>query len=299
MNVVRLPIIDQESCTLCAECVDVCPQNVLVINDNELNTQKDHCILCTHCYAICPSNALRFDESIIFKPDYKSFTYKENYTIDSRENPSGLVNLFRSRRSNRSYLDKKVDKKILEDLINFGVTAPSGSNMQKWEFTVLDSREKVFSLAEQIRAFFKKINRQAENILLRYLTAPFTKGALLQYYKSHYKSVKWAIDESEKGRDLLFWGAPSIIIIHSSTKASTPIEDAAFASYNITLLAHALGLGSCYIGYAVEALNRVQKIKDFLKIPIDHRVHTVLALGYPKEEFVKPALRKRYPVYWL
>lgn len=299
MNSIRVPIIDHDSCTLCAECVDVCPQNILEIRDNELITKKDHCLLCTHCYSICPSSALSFDENLIFQPDYKSFFYREEYISKGKIQPSDLVNLFRSRRSNRAYLEKNVDKETIEDLIEFAITAPSGSNHQKWEFTVLDNRDKVFSLANEIRRFFEKINRQAENPFFRYLSFPFTKGALVKYYKRHYKSVKWAIEEAEKGRDLLFWGAPSLIVIHGPMKGSTPVEDAAFASYNITLLAHALGLGTCYVGYAVEAINRADSIKEYFKIPQDHRVHTVLTLGYPKEEFVKLALRKKYSQNWL
>ncbi len=108
------------------------------------------------------------------------------------------------------------------------------------------------------------------------------------------ESVERALKESEAGNDLLFHGAPALIIIHGTTEGSTPLEDAQFASYNMTLLAHALGLGTCYIGYAVESINRSSSIKAYLGIPSGNRIHAVLAAGYPDVKFEKPALRKKY-----
>jgi nitroreductase len=88
--------------------------------------------------------------------------------------------------------------------------------------------------------------------------------------------------------------APALIIVHGAAEGSTPLEDAQYASYNITLLAHALGLGTCYIGYAVESINRSAAIRRYLGIPSGNRVLAVLALGYPDTGFERHALRKKY-----
>ena len=77
-----------------------------------------------------------------------------------------------------------------------------------------------------------------------------------------------------------------------------PVEDAQYASYNMTLLAHALGLGTCYIGYAVTILNRSKKIKVSLGIPSKNKVHAVLTVGYPDIKYERPALRKPVKIYW-
>ena len=113
------------------------------------------------------------------------------------------------------------------------------------------------------------------------------------------ESVEMGLEEAEKGNDLLFHGAPAVIVIYGDTTGSTPLEDAQYASYNITLLAHSLGLGTCYIGYATEAINRVAKIKKSLKIPDDYKIHSVLTLGYPDVAFHALALRKPYNTTWL
>jgi nitroreductase len=205
----------------------------------------------------------------------------------------------RSRRSVRRFTPDPVDRTIIEDLIAFAVTAPSGSNCQNWEFIAVNGRDRVWSLALEIKKFFVGLNRLARNPLARYLTAPVTRGALLRYYREHMDSVDMALRESEAGRDLLFHGAPALIIVHSAMAGSTPLEDAQFASYNIALLACALGLGTCYIGYAVESINRSAAIRKHLGVPASNKVHAVLALGHPRDAFERPALRKKYALrFW-
>ena len=77
------------------------------------------------------------------------------------------------------------------------------------------------------------------------------------------------------------------------------MEDGLLASQNIMLAAHSLGLGSCMIGFAVEAIKRDKNIKKVLDIPDDESIFAVIALGYPAEQYEKAAYRKkimpRYP----
>lgn len=286
-----VPSINQKKCTLCGRCVEICPKDVIEINGSEIYTNVDECMLCSHCYTVCPENAVTFDDNILHSPSFKSFKYKEK---KSETTPLDLVNLFRSRRSIRKYTEKPVQGDIIDDLIEFAVTAPSGSNCQLWEFSVVNGRDKVWDLALDIKKFFLNLNRMAENAPLRYITAPFTGGALSKYYNNHMESVKTAIEASERGIDLLFHSAPCVIIIHDNGEGSTPIEDAQFAGYNISMMAHTLKLGTCFIGYAVEALNRMGDVKQKYMIPRKNRVRAVLTLGYPDIKFFRQSLRKNY-----
>jgi nitroreductase len=202
----------------------------------------------------------------------------------------------RSRRSVRNFKSDPVDDAVLADLVEFAVSAPSGSNCQNWQFLVVNGREKVWSLALEIGKFFEKLNRLARNPFIRYLSVLAMGGALIRYHRDHMESVEMALREAAAGNDLLFHSAPALVMLHGTGEGSTPLEDAQYASYNMTLLAHALGLGTCYIGYAVESINRASFIKRFLGIPGANRVYAVLAVGYPNIKPVRPALRKKYSV---
>ena len=60
-----------------------------------------------------------------------------------------------------------------------------------------------------------------------------------------------------------------------------------------------MGLGSCLIGFAVEALRRDQKIKTALNIPGTEKIYAVIALGYPAIPFPRPAGRSKAPIHWV
>jgi nitroreductase len=199
-----------------------------------------------------------------------------------------------SRRSVRKYRETPVSAEILRDLVEFAATAPSGSNCQNWEFTIIPDRNKVFQLAWNIRDFFVRLNAIVRNPVLRYVSVLFAGTALLRYYRDHFASVEQGLTEAEKGRDLLFHGAPALIIVHSDMEGSLPLEDGQYAAYNIVLMAHAMGLGTCFIGYASETLNKSKKIKTSINIPEKNRVLAVLTVGYPDISYERFALRKDY-----
>jgi nitroreductase len=65
------------------------------------------------------------------------------------------------------------------------------------------------------------------------------------------------------------------------------------ASQNILLAAHAMGWGTCMIGFAVEAMKNFPGVKPKIGIPKKEPVYAVIAVGKPREPFQQPAGRKR------
>ncbi|MCU0580898.1 MAG: nitroreductase family protein, partial [Syntrophales bacterium] len=92
--------------------------------------------------------------------------------------------------------------------------------------------------------------------------------------------------------DRVFHGAPSGIIVSSSPGASCPAEDALLATQSILLGAHSMGLGTCLIGFAVEAIKRDPAIQNFLEIPQEETVYSVIAIGYPAFKYHSIAGRR-------
>ena len=235
---------------------------------------------CGHCQAVCPSGSLSMDISPLL--GLTRIPERLDALQPGQGDPAELVQLMRSRRSCRHYSERPVELALLEDLVRVGTTAPSGTNSQAWNFTLLPERRDVEVLGEGVAAFFRELNRKAEKPMYRFLARLFAGDVLARYHAEHYEAVAEALREwDETGVDRLFHGATAAILVSAKTAASCPGEDALLATQNILLTAHCLGLGSCLIGYVVEAVRHSRKLRNSLAIPPDEKVHSVIALGYP------------------
>jgi nitroreductase/NAD-dependent dihydropyrimidine dehydrogenase PreA subunit len=293
-------IIDQDSCIGCGLCVKVCPAETIIMHNGKATVTGSYSMACGHCQAVCPVGAIRV-EALEDPFTLKSTTIDPVWLAPGDCDAGQFVRLLLSRRSCRNYKNKEIDPAILEDLVKAGTTAPSGTNSQLWTFTVLSSRREVVALGAQVARFFQRLNKMAARPWLRLFARIFVGDGLGQYYRTYFDTVQTGLRLwHEEHIDTLFHGAVAAILVGGKDGASTPMEDALLASQNILLAAHCFGLGSCMIGFAVEAVKRDKQIRKMLDIPGDESVYAVIALGYPDEKYKKIALRKkavpRYPL---
>ena len=119
-----------------------------------------------------------------------------------------LWEAIKGRRSIRSFLDKPVERALLERLIEAALWAPSGGNAQTWIFIVVDEKDRI----ENIRAISPGL-----------LGEPTALVVVCQDKDLAHKKG------GELGRDTL------------------SVMDAAIAGQNIALQAFAEELGSCLV----------------------------------------------------
>ncbi len=287
--------IDQEKCIGCELCVKVCPSGTISMQDGKAQVSGDRSLQCGHCAAVCPVDAVRVDTIDEHSLSFNSFDLENDWLPHGQYDTGRLVQLMASRRSCRNYTERPVARSVLEDLVKIGTTAPSGTNNQNWTFTVFPDHAAVAEFGQRIGAFFRNLNRLAEKRWLRKAMKMIGKPALDAYYREYYLSVAEALQEWERqGRDRLFHGAAAIIVVASKPGGSCPMEDAMLATQNILLAAHSLGLGSCLIGFAVEAMRNDPTIKRFIKIAAEETVYAVIALGYPDETYERLTGRKQF-----
>ncbi len=292
--------IDEPLCNGCTLCVTACPADIFTMVGKVARATgpTDRCIHCDHCAAICPTAAVRVatvsDEAVALS------TIPTPDPPAERPSPASLVRLMRDRRSCRMYRDKPVDRAVLEDLVRIGITAPNGTNSQVWTFTLLPTRHAMLRFGELTARFFKQLNFAVRLPPVRLASRIFAGDALGQYYRENYERVREALDDYDRtGRDLLFHGAPAGIFIGAKPGGTTPREDALLAAQNIVLAAEAMGLGTCLVGYAVEAMANDPRIKREIGIPAEERVYAAIAIGHPKAPWKRPAGRRAVtPRYW-
>jgi nitroreductase len=271
----------------------VCPKETLAIQDGKAVVRGAESLNCDHCAAACPVAAIRVTAMDPGLAQFQTFQADTRWLPHGRFDAAALVNLMASRRSCRNFSDRPVDRSLLEDLVKAGITAPSGSNCQPWTFTILPDRRAVNGLGRRVGDFFRKTNRMAEKRWLRTALKLLGKPELDTYFHLHYATVETGLSAWDNGeRDLLFHGAPAGIVVAADNGASCPSEDALLATGNILLTAHALGLGTCLVGFVIEAMRRDQSIVRRLGIPGHETPYAVIAVGWPDETYHRVAGRK-------
>ena len=126
--------IDEELCTACKLCQQVCIRDNIVVEKFAKET-GGNCFGCGHCMAICKAGAITL----------KSYHNQEDriQEYDSHEIPveyDDLLQLLKQRRSIRWFKNKKIDKTIFDKLFEGAYYSPSAQNEQDVEFVVLDEK---------------------------------------------------------------------------------------------------------------------------------------------------------------
>lgn len=181
-----------------------------------------------------------------------------------------LMRLIMSRRSTREYLDKPVDRQLIEQILDAGRSAPSSLNTQPWRFAVITDKRLINDIASRIKDVLTSVYRFLPilRILLKELRDEKLAGAI----------KKTAMGDD----DTVFYGAPLVILILSSKKGRWVRTDCALAAQNMMLSAHSFGLGSCFIGRG-DIINKKAKILRDLGIEKKYRIQATLVFGYPAQ----------------
>lgn len=150
--------------------------------------------------------------------------------------------VIRDRRSIRKYKDTPVEREKIDQVLDAARLAPSWKNLQCWRFLVL--------------------------------TDPAKRSLVLE-----------AFPDDNPGKKAI--ATAPVVIVVCADPAESDVEngieyfvaDTAIAFEHLCLAAHALGLGTCWMGWYDEHL-----IKQSLGIPANIRIVGITPLGYPDQE---------------
>ena len=286
--------IDLERCTSCGLCIPLCVRRILEESDKGVVvTDPEMCISCGHCKAVCPTNApgLSHLDETEFEPVAKA---------DQLPNPSEFLRFLRRRRSTRVYKDKPVEIEKLRMILEAGRFAPTGGNRQPCGYTVVRGRKLLDRVVQLAIQTLQKLGESTKEAFRRHeqLGEPLPEEFIpLQNYPPVWERMagKW-----EKGADLLFYHAPSLILISTQLGATTSADvDAGLSAMQMVLMAETMGLGTCLNGFLVTAIKRSEELRKVLKIPEDHQVHVTFTVGYPDVEFLRLVARNPVNVKWM
>ena len=265
--------VDEEKCIGCGLCVKVCPGGVLHLNEQR-KCEMDEidsfgwngCWRCEHCLAVCPKGAI----SIFGKQRSDSLP-----PVKAETAAPVLDALIANRHSCRRFLKKDVVPEIIDGMLQMLGNAPNGGNKQQVEFTLIDDREEMDAFR---RLAYTEMDRLASE-------GVYPAG----FDKPSYEDMKrW---EKAVRPEMLFCGAPYLLIPHAPLGKGEPVEDVNIAAAYFELLCASRGLGCVMMTFPKDALKNMPEIRALLQIPEEHYVGVMLGFGWPEIRYARGTQR--------
>lgn len=267
--------IEQERCIRCGRCVQVCPSQIMIRNEQtrRIDTvDSERCIGCGHCVAACPAGAVL----------HSDFPPQRVHPVDTAllPAPEQVLELIRSRRSNRALTPQPVPPEALQRIVEAACYAPTASNSRQVSFTLVTDPEQLRRIAGFTVGVFDAAARKLMNPVVRTLLKPLRPD--LYRYAERFAAIR---REHEAGRDPILRKATALLIIHTPASSRFGCEDANLACQNAALMAQSLGVSQIYMGFVLTAARMARK-DAFARIAgITGRPQAILALGMPAFRF--------------
>jgi Fe-S-cluster-containing hydrogenase component 2 len=260
--------VDESLCTQCKECVRDCPSRVITLSDDGFPSVapevERNCIGCQHCLAVCPVGAI----SILGKQP------EDSTLLDAAALPTleAMEMLVRGRRTTRRYKPENVGPDLIQRLLDATAHAPTGANRSALTFNVIDDRDTM-----------KVIRRR----MMEALQTAIEAGSIPEHLAYLHAAVPAFFKYQA---DLIFRGAPHLLVISAGPEALCPKEDVTIALSTFEMLAAAAGLGTTWCGMLQMALESVPELKELFSLPRGHTYYGML-FGVPKVTYARTAQR--------
>lgn len=171
-----------------------------------------------------------------------------------------VINAIYQRRSVREFTNTDIPREILQTIVNAGMQAPSGHNMQTWHFTVVTNKEYISRLRKTVSMIAER-----ENV-----------------YFYGYNNPN------------------ALILVSNDTRNRYGIQDSSCAAMNMMLAAHSLGIGTVWINVLMTICNEpeIRALLSEAGVPDEYNVWATIACGYP-EKIPSALAKKENVVNWV
>jgi nitroreductase/NAD-dependent dihydropyrimidine dehydrogenase PreA subunit len=281
--------VDQEKCTDCGKCLEVCPLVRCVGFQSITDQYVGHlCIECCACLAICPTKAIRIGDLV------------PGPSVGEIPSSDEMLNLVKTRRSIRSFKEQKVSPEHWDKLLEVVKYSPTGHNVQHIDVMIIESPEVLkeitiigMDMAQRFAGILGSplLRPLFERMMGKHTYLVFAKIAL--FYKQQNEMI-------ERGDDPILFHAPALMLFIAPKSETMSQTEADLAAQTVALYAPTLGLGTCYSGVTTVAFSgRNPPIAKLVQLPKGYQVFNALMVGYPTSRHRYIPYRKARNVRYL
>ena len=199
-----------------------------------------------------------------------------------------LLDLVKKRRSIRRFKPDPIPAQDIVKIIDIACWAPSGFNMQPWEFVVIKKPElknKIVEAIDDIRPLTKNMEQAREEWMGR----PWQMKGLTEKHMDYTTAPVYILLLGDPRTNA---GLPMYIREDAGSRKMIYYSGLSNAFLYMHLAATTLGIGTQWVSITHTAYVQTM-IKQLLKIPSELEIFDMLALGYPEMEPRTKLMRNR------
>jgi nitroreductase len=250
----------------------------MTLTDGALSIDRKYCSTCSQCVAICPVQALSWD-------GVPAIPFDEARLPSSEQ----LDELFKQRRSARAYQEKKIARSLLEEIVTYGIYAPTHN--YGFRAIVVDDEEVILALDRILMRFISLIYGVAYRPKIVEVLARML-GLSEEYLLSKPK-LSNALE-----RGAAFRHPAAIIFVVGDKHVVLSVDSAQYALANMTFYAQVNGIGSCLWGNGPIFMDKSRAARRLLGLKKRERIFGSLFLGYPAVRFKNKVEGRTFPIQW-
>ena len=274
--------INNDTCIRCGKCQRVCPAFIPVIEQDAVPSLRhpEVCIGCGHCVDVCPTGAYVHTDF----PADSIHDINRNILPD----PESLMELIRSRRSNRTITATPIPQRSLDMIQEAARYAPTAQNSRQVHIHLITDDEALLKVETATINYFMS--------LARFMLLPPVKAIMRPFLRKLYDEVPalMAMDEQfKKGQRPCICNCTALLILSAPKGYSFGAQDCNLAYQNSSLMAESLGVSQIYMGFVQTAMFMMgcKRAAKVLGIPKGHKAFAIMGLGIPAFKYAKYTTR--------
>lgn len=274
--------INNDTCIRCGKCQRVCPAFIPVIEQDAVPSLRhpEVCIGCGHCVDVCPTGACV----------HTDFPADSIHDINRNilPEPESLMELIRSRRSNRTITATPIPQRSLDMILEAARYAPTAQNSRQVHIHLITDDEALLKVETATINYFMS--------LARFMLLPPVKAIMRPFLRKLYDEVPalMAMNEQfKKGQRPCICNCTALLILSAPKGYSFGAQDCNLAYQNSSLMAESLGVSQIYMGFVQTAMFMMgcKRAAKVLGIPKGYKAFAIMGLGIPAFKYAKYTTR--------